>query len=348
MTRSSHLNKLIFFFSVLFFLLISNSKKAISAVDIWEKKENNLQTDQLKDENEITIESPILSDDINKITINIDEQKLDKSEQTLVGLFDPEENNFNLNMWSESDGEEIKKILKRINKLQLSKASEDLLFQILFTNAHAPKKNLTSDDFTKIKIDWLIKKKRIDDLEKLLSSNPEIGKRPKAIKFLVDEYLSNADIKSACKKTEALEKSIENNYLEKFKIYCLINDNRKEEAQLVYDLLKERGFKDKFFDNKINFLLGITSETNQKTLDDNLLNFYLSHITSENFLYEPSDKTDKYIWKYLSSSNLIKVKDFENEDVIITYEQAAVEGSFEKEEIFNIYLRIYFSFNQFQ
>ena len=120
MTRSSHLNKLIFFFSVLFFLLISNSKKAISAVDIWEKKENNLQTDQLKDENEITIESPILSDDINKITINIDEQKLDKSEQTLVGLFDPEENNFNLNMWSESDGEEIKKILKRINKLQLS------------------------------------------------------------------------------------------------------------------------------------------------------------------------------------------------------------------------------------
>jgi len=346
MTRSSHLNKLIFFFSVLFFLLISNSKKAISAVDIWEKKENNLQTDQLKDENEITIESPILSDDINKITINIDEQKLDKSEQTLVGLFDPEENNFNLNMWSESDGEEIKKILKRINKLQLSKASEDLLFQILFTNAHAPKKNLTSDDFTKIKIDWLIKKKRIDDLEKLLSSNPEIGKRPKAIKFLVDEYLSNADIKSACKKTEALEKSIENNYLEKFKIYCLINDNRKEEAQLVYDLLKERGFKDKFFDNKINFLLGITSETNQKTLDDNLLNFYLSHITSENFLYEPSDKTDKYIWKYLSSSNLIKVKDFENEDVIITYEQAAVEGSFEKEEIFNIYLRIYFSFNQ--
>ena len=346
MTRSSHLNKLIFFFSVLFFLLIISSNKAISAVDIWEKKENNLQTDQLKDENEITIESPILSDDINKITINIDEQKLDKSEQTLVGLFDPEENNFNLNMWSESDGEEIKKILKRINKLQLSKASEDLLFQILFTNAHAPKKNLTSDDFTKIKIDWLIKKKRIDDLEKLLSSNPEIGKRPKAIKFLVDEYLSNADIKSACKKTEALEKSIENNYLEKFKIYCLINDNRKEEAQLVYDLLKERGFKDKFFDNKINFLLGITSETNQKTLDDNLLNFYLSHITSENFLYEPSDKTDKYIWKYLSSSNLIKVKDFENEDVIITYEQAAVEGSFEKEEIFNIYLRIYFSFNQ--
>ena len=129
MTRSSHLNKLIFFFSVLFFLLISNSKKAISAVDIWEKKENNLQTDQLKDENEITIESPILSDDINKITINIDEQKLDKSEQTLVGLFDPEENNFNLNMWSESDGEEIKKILKELTNYNYQKLRKICFFK---------------------------------------------------------------------------------------------------------------------------------------------------------------------------------------------------------------------------
>ena len=42
-------------------------------------------------------------------------------------------------MWSESDGEDIKNILKRINKLKLSKLSEDLLFQVLFTNAHPPK-----------------------------------------------------------------------------------------------------------------------------------------------------------------------------------------------------------------
>ena len=43
-------------------------------------------------------------------------------------------------MWSKTDGEEIKKVLKRINKLKLSKLSEDLLFQVLFTNAYAPQK----------------------------------------------------------------------------------------------------------------------------------------------------------------------------------------------------------------
>ena len=43
---------------------------------------------------------------------------------------------------------------------------------------------------------------------------------------------------------------------------------------------------------------------------------------------------------------MIEIKDFEEEDTILTYEQAAEEGSFEKEEIFNIYLRMYFNFNQ--
>ena len=77
-----------------------------------------------------------------------------------------------------------------------------------------------------------------------------------------------------------------------------------------------------------------------------ILNFYFSHITSENFQYEPKDNTDKYIWKYLSSANLIQIDNFENEEVIQTYEQAAVQNSFENDEIFKIYLKMNFNFNQ--
>ena len=58
--------------------------------------------------------------------------------------------------------------------------------------------NLSSEEFLKIKIDWLIKKKRIKDLEFLLKSNPEVGQNPKAVRFLIDEYLSSADISAAC------------------------------------------------------------------------------------------------------------------------------------------------------
>ena len=341
-----HLSKLIVFLIFLNILTFNSAIAENEAADIWKENNNQEEKKESNSEKDITIESPILSGDIEKIVIKIDEDNLEQQNESVIGIFDPEENNFNLNMWSNTDGVEIKKILNRINKLKLSKISEDLLFQVLFTNAYAPKNNLNSEDFLKIKIDWLIEKKRIEDLEILLKSNPQVGKNSKAIKFLVNEYLSLANIKSACEKINFIDSKIKNDYLEKFSIYCLINNDRKDEAQLVFDLLLERGLKDKFYENKINYLLGMENETNQKIIDNNLLNFYLSYITSENFKYEPSDKTDPYIWKYLSSANLIEVNNFEDENVILTYEQAAAQNTFEKDEIFNIYLKINFNFNQ--
>ena len=347
MISLSHLNKLTFSVILLITLTFNPVLAEDEPADIWED-----QVDQKEQDNEnnnkknITIKSPILSDSVDKIIIKVDESKIKDQKQSVIGIFDPEENNFNLNMWSGTDGEEIKKVLKRIDKLKLARLSEDLLFQVLFTNAYSPKKNLDSEEFLKIKIDWLIKKKRIKNLETFLSKNVVVGKNSKAIKFLINEYLSSADIKSACDKTNFIDTKVQNDYLEKFTIYCLINNDRKEEAQLIFDLLIERGFKDKFFEDKINFLLGIKNDTTQKILDNNLLNFYLSHVTSNNFKYEPNDKTDKYIWKYLSSANLIQINNFENEDVILTYEQAAAQNSFENDEIFKIYLKMNFNFQQ--
>ena len=347
MISLSHLNKIILFVIFLIILTFNPVFGEDAPADIWGKKENqNEEDNEIDQEKDITIESPIISDDIKKIVIKIDENTIIGQNQSVIGIFDPAENNFNLNMWSKTDGEDIKKVLKRLDKLKLSKLSEDLLFQVLFTNAYSPKKNLDSDEFLKIKINWLINKKRIKDLETLLNNNPEVGQNSKAIKFLVNEYLSSADIKSACDKINFIDAKVQNDYLEKFTIYCLINNDQKEEAQLIFDLLIEGGFKDKFFVNKINFLLGISDKTDQKILDNNLLNFYLSHITSDSFEYEPNDKTDQYIWRYLSSANLIQVNDFKNEDVILTYEQAAAQNSFENEEIFKIYLKMSFNFNQ--
>jgi len=147
-------------------------------------------------------------------------------------------------------------------------------------------------------------------------------------------------------KINFIDRELQNFYLEKFTIYCLIHNDQKDEAQLIFDLLKERGFKDKFFEDKINFLLGITDRTEQKILDNNLFNFYLSHVTIDNIQYEPNDTTDKYVWRYLSSANLIQTDSFENEDVISTFEKAAAKNTFDNDEIFKIYLKMDFNFNQ--
>ena len=347
MTKLLQLNKknFILFFLLSFYFCLNHS---YSAEDIWKKKENNSEQkiETNDSEEEASMESPILSDNAKKIEIKINEEEVENFSPTLVGLFDPEENGFTLDMWVMSDGKDIKKILQKINKMRLSRFSEDLLFKVLFTNSYSPKVNLNSEDFLKIKIDWLIQKKRLKDLENLLKTNPVVGDNPKVVKLLVNEYLARADVKSACQKAKFLGKDVKNNYLDKFLIYCLVNEERNEEAQLLFDLVKERGLKDKFFDDKINYLLGVTEKTNQKIFDNNLLNFFLSHITSDNFEYLPNDKTDKYIWRYLSSANLIDTNVFEEEDIIATYEKAAAEESFSNDEIFKIYLQIPFNFNQ--
>ena len=335
--------KIILFFLLSFYFCFNYS---YAAEDIWKKKENNNDQKIELNEEEVTIESPILSDSIKKIEIKINEEEVENFSPSLVGLFDPEENDFTLDMWVMSDGKDVKKVLTKINKMKLSRFSEDLLFKVLFTNSYAPKINLSSEDFLQIKINWLIQNKRLKDLENLLKTNPSVGSTSKVIKLLVNEYLSKAEIKSACEKAKFVGREVQNNYLDKFLIYCLINEERKEEAQLVYDLAKERGLKDNFFDDKINYLLGISDKTNQNIKDDNLLNFFLSHITVNKFDYQPNDKTDKYIWRYLSSSNLISAKGFENEEIIETYEKAAADESFPNEDIFKIYLQVPFNFNQ--
>ena len=70
-------------------------------------------------------------------------------------------------------------------------------------------------------------------------------------------------------------------------------NNKKSQAQLLLDLLREQKQSDKFFDDKINYLLGISDKTSDKINEKNLLNFYLSSVTIKNFNYKPTKSTKK-------------------------------------------------------
>ena len=97
-------------------------------------------------------------------------------------------------------------------------------------------------------------------------------------------------------------------------------------------------------------MLGYTEELNDEVSDKNLFNFYLSHIANSDFQYDPSMKTSKYIWKYLSYSNLLIDPDYidlEDEAKFNLYEWAAASNSYNKKELFNIYRKFLFSFDQF-
>ena len=82
-------------------------------------------------------------------------------------------------------------------------------------------------------------------------------------------------------------------------------EGKINEAQLILDLKKELGFQNNYFENKLNFLFGYDIKLDKKISEKSILDFHLAHATDTNFSFEPSNKTDKIIWKYLSSANLL-------------------------------------------
>ena len=171
-------------------------------------------------------------------------------------LYDPAENGLNINMWSNSDGDQILNTLKRIKKINLSKDASEILEILLLTNAYYPETNISKEQFLKIKSDWLIKNSDLELIESYILNNQLINENPKLTKHLVDHYLSQSNVKKSCEIFSKIKSNIEDEYLSKFKIYCLVNNNKREEAQLLLDLKKELGFKDKFYESKINLEAG--------------------------------------------------------------------------------------------
>ena len=88
-----------------------------------------------------------------KITDKIEDQNknvivnnsLGKNDIKLAGLYDPAENGLSIDMWSNSNGKEIKTILGKLNSKKLSKFSEKILDVALLTNSYLPSNNITNE-----------------------------------------------------------------------------------------------------------------------------------------------------------------------------------------------------------
>ena len=213
--KLSDLNKL-FFFSIIF-IYFSNAY-AENEVDIWKNEKSNKLSEEVEQQ-EKKIQSPLINK--NKITTNsiIQEQTSSEVDNTLLyGIWDPDKYNFELSMWSKTDGKNIQKTISRINKLELSETAENILLNTLFSYSHAPA-NLSEEDFLDIKINWLIKNKKDDLIEQFLTKNNDFPNKNKIIQYLVDRNISSANIKIGCEKVNFIGKDIKEPYLEKFKIY---------------------------------------------------------------------------------------------------------------------------------
>ena len=323
-------------------------------VDIWnlEKQESdsvseeNLSLEKTEQESQSSIYK--MQADKNKDSIKLDQDLTSKTIK-IAGLYDPEDYGLSISMWSNSDGLLLKKLFESINKYDLSEDASEILNILLLTNAYHPSQNITDDEFLKFKTNWLIKDSNFELIEEYLIKNQITNLHPELMKYMVDRYLSQSDLKKSCEIFSKIKEPLEDEYLSKFNLYCLINYGKNEEAQLILDLKKELGFQDEYYENKINYLFGYIDEANKDVSENSILDFHLAHRTNPEFIYEPNKDTPKLIWKYLATSNLLyKIQDLEITDIdkISTIEKATHDKNYSEEELFEFYKRFQFNLEQ--
>ena len=326
---------------------IWNIDKTTTENNIDQNTKENIVTEEIKEDAISVYNLNSQNSDINRNQVLL-ENNLD-DEVSLYGLYDPDVNNLSLQMWNESNGIEIKKIFDKILSLNLSEDAMDILEIALMTNSTPPVKNISSEDFYNFQKQFLIKKNDLNLIKLFIEKNPNFLFKDELINYYANYYIAEANIEKSCEIFDMIEDvTINDQYALKIKIYCLVNSNKIEEALLIYELKKEMGLEDNFFESKIFKLIGIENESDQVS-DKNLLEFHLSHRAIENFEYLPNENTSKDVWKYLQSANLLEdVENIDLDDIekINLIEKAAHEGNYKEVDLFSLYTRYQFNFNQ--
>ncbi len=351
------LNSNFFLILSLIILLSFNVSAEDEPIDIWninqdeiEKPKNNnnqneekIAIEQKSQPNIYDLRTQTETDKVKVVTLS------ESEEVKIIGLYDPEDYGLKIDLWSNSNGDQLKYLFSNLEKINLSKDATELMNIALLTNSYYPKTNITEDEFLKIKSDWLIKNNNRELIEEYLIKNQILNLHPELSRYYVDQYLSESNVEKACELFLRNDQVIVDEYLSKFNLYCLINSGRIEEAQLIFDLKKELGFKDEYFEKKLKYLFGFTDEPETTISENSILNFHLAHRTNPDFIFEPKENTNPLIWKYLSSSNLLyNIDKIETDEVekISLIEKATHDKNYSEKDLFSLYKRFQFNINQ--
>ena len=118
------------FIIIISLLTVIDLKAEEELVDIWkiekkEKNKDNINEEELFDNSTIN-NSTNITNDYDSVEI-IQNLELENNKIILAGIYDPADNGLSMDMWSNSDGNEIIKIFNRLKKIKLSNDSKRIL-----------------------------------------------------------------------------------------------------------------------------------------------------------------------------------------------------------------------------
>ena len=347
-------------------IFVSSSSLVLSEPkDIWKQsQEITIKENQNKkienSENNLNKDLPQTTFDKEKLNLSVNEisQSEEINDQELIfGLYEPEDTKINLNFWSDIDKNLYSRVLETLlnkEKNSLAAVSQKVLFSKSNINVFEDK----GERHLSFIADWLINNQKMKLIDQVIDQNKIINKNVNLLKFLFTHYLSLGQIDKACSYTKLMTVDVQSIDLEKYKIFCLINNKKIKQAQSQLELTRETSSLDNFFVGKVNFLTGISDQKSDINFD-NVFYTHLTLITNDSLELKYNNfSKSKELRNYFFKSNLANkllddaMKDTspdkkkELNDLVIFLERSVNEDLYPYEKILDIYKKYNFSFNQ--
>ena len=276
--------------------------------DIW-KQSQNIKKIESKSDSEFGSQQELPPTTINPTsqqqlgTSGIQEVKIKKeTNEVIFGIYDPATTGIPVNFWSGIDSKLFQGLSSDLLSNPNSFATNYIIKKIFFSKVNLSEfddKGMSYLNFISL---FLAKQKDIDLIDSVINQNNLLLNNEKLLNYLINDNFASYEIKKTCKYATQLGAEISNFELQKFKVFCLVQakENRKALAQL--ELMKEAGFKDSFFVQKINYLQGMLLSKKGIENTDSLLNIHLSILSDPEFnpsysIFKNNLNKKKYFFK---------------------------------------------------
>ena len=344
--------------NILFCSVVIAQSAIAETRDIWQQSKSIKPSEnknlEIENKNELP---PINLNQSNKTELqisSINQSALDNENKEVVfGIYDPKLTNINIDFWKPIPSEVFNNFSSEIFKNEYSVSTSKLINRIFFSKtnlSHLDDKGLAYLNFVST---YLAKTKDSKLIDAVIDQNNLLLNNEKLLDFLVNNYFTSYQIDKACKYAVNMGAEIKNFELQKFKIFCLVKNKENKKALANLELMRESGFKDDFFIQKINYLLGMLLARQGEENTDTLLNIHLSSLANPDFnpsftVFKNDASKTKYFFNspFISKSPIFNNKqdsltddDFE---LIRFLEEGSNIESFPLEKLYALYKKIVF------
>ena len=261
-------------------LLLAEISFSETPKDIWEQSKsikkvetnNNFETQNKQELPPTTIlQIPKTELEIS----NISQTEIEQSNrQAIFGIYDPGATNIPVTFWDNMSPEIFDSFRQTMAQGDNRRSVNQLIARVFFSKTNLSNHEDKGVAYLNFVSSFLAHSQDTKLIDSVIDQNNLLLNNEQLLGFLINNNFSNYQIEKACKYAQNLGAEIKNFELQKFKILCLVQAKESKKALANLELIRENGFKDDFFIQKVNFLLGMLLARQGESKTDTLLNIH--------------------------------------------------------------------------